>query len=178
MPEGAPLTEVIVEDPAWTAALPALEDIAEAAARAALEGAGQTPAGQEIAVLACDDARIAALNASFRAKETPTNVLSWPAQALSPGVPGEAPPPAPADRPLGDLAIAHGVCTAEAAAAGLTLKDHTFHLILHGCLHLLGYDHEHDADARLMEGIESRAMQRLGLHDPYGEGDAGLPRST
>ncbi|MEL6197120.1 MAG: rRNA maturation RNase YbeY [Pseudomonadota bacterium] len=166
-----PLTEIIVEAEAWTKALPDLAEIADDAAREAFAGAGQAAAGQEIAVLACADARIAELNRQFRGKAAATNVLSWPAHPLAPPAPGE-PPPAPAPGFLGDLAIAYETCTAEAGASGLCLKDHVFHLILHGCLHLLGYDHETEADARLMEGIERRQLTRRGLHDPYSEGDA------
>lgn len=167
------LTELIVEHPAWDEVLPELDEIAEAAALDAFVGTDQPFNDQEIAVLACDDARMAALNGLFRGKHAATNVLSWPAHPLAPPAPGEAPPAAPPAAFLGDLAIAFETCVAEADAAGLRLKDHVFHLILHGCLHLLGYDHETDADARLMEGIERRQLHARGLHDPYAEGDAG-----
>ncbi len=69
--------------------------------------------------------------------------------------------------PLGDVAIALGTVVKEAEAAGLPLKSHTMHLILHGCLHLLGYDHETPQDAELMEELERRALSRAGIADPY-----------
>jgi probable rRNA maturation factor len=68
---------------------------------------------------------------------------------------------------LGDIAIAYDTCAAEAATAGITMADHTTHLIVHGLLHLLGYDHERDADATLMEGLETQILGKMGLSDPY-----------
>jgi probable rRNA maturation factor len=169
------ITDLVVEHDAWSAALPDLPDVAETAARLALDAAGLSHAGREIAVLACDDARIAALNAAFRGRERPTNVLSWPAFDLAPPAPGLAPLPPPPGS-LGDVAISLETCRAEAARAGRSLKDHALHLILHGCLHLLGYDHETEPDAALMEGIERRQLTSLGLADPYADGEAGPSR--
>lgn len=160
------IVDLVVEHAAWTEAVPDLDAVAETAARLALDGAGLSTAGREIAVLACDAARIADLNAAFRGREVPTDVLSWPAFDLAPPAPGLAPLPPPPGS-LGDVAIALDVCTAEAERAGLRLKDHALHLILHGCLHLLGFDHETDADAALMEGIERRQLIAIGLADPY-----------
>lgn len=178
-PAAAPaaLVDVLVEDPAWQEALPGLDDLADRAARLALTAVGLQADGYEIALLACDDARIAALNADFRAKPAPTNVLSWPAFDLAPAAPG-TPPPAPpmAEGHLGDIAIALGTTRSEAEMAGIALKDHAIHLILHGTLHLLGYDHQTDEDAALMEGIERKALASLGLPDPYERGEAGQAR--
>lgn len=178
MTEAPRLVDLVVEEPGWEAALPGLAGLAETAARAALHGAGVSPEGREIALLACSDERIAGLNAAFRGKEVPTNVLSWPAADLAPDVPG-LPPKAPPEglAMLGDVAIALQTTDAEACAASRPLKDHAIHLILHGALHLLGYDHERDADAELMEGIERRELARLGIPDPYAEGDAGHSRN-
>ncbi|MEL6574366.1 MAG: rRNA maturation RNase YbeY [Pseudomonadota bacterium] len=170
------IVDLVIEAPAWGDALPDLPAIAEAAAEAALLAAGQATIGQEIAVLACDDARIASLNADFRSKPAATNVLSWPAHPLAPPAPGAHPPAPPAPGPLGDVAIALETCLAEAKAAGLPLKDHVLHLILHGCLHLLGYDHQTEADAALMEDMERRQLARLGIADPYSGGVAGETR--
>lgn len=155
-----PLVETIVEDARWQAAdLPAL---AERSAAAALAAAGRDPSRHEISLLACNDARIAALNAGFRGKPRPTNVLSWPA------FPGPPPQPA-AGAPLflGDLALAFETCAAEAAEAGIPLPDHAAHLVVHGVLHLLGHDHAEDAAAEAMEALETKALARLGLPDPY-----------
>ncbi|MEM6680362.1 MAG: rRNA maturation RNase YbeY [Pseudomonadota bacterium] len=170
------LTDLIVEAEGWTAALPDLAEAAEEGARLALAGTGLGPEGYEIAVLACDDARIAALNAEFRGKSAPTNVLSWPAHPLQPAYPGGSPMPPPSPGPLGDIAIALETCDREAQTQGLALKDHVIHLILHGSLHLLGYDHETEEDANLMEGIERRQLVGAGYADPYDGGKAGVTR--
>ena len=173
-----PVVDLVVEEEGWLDALPDLAGVAERAARLALDAAGVAPEGREIALLACDDARIAELNAGFRGKPAPTNVLSWPAFPLAPPRPGEAPPPPPdGPTPLGDVAIALQTTLREAADAQRPLKDHATHLILHACLHLLGYDHETEADAVLMEGIERRQLAKLGIADPYEEGDAGATRN-
>lgn len=163
-----PCCDLIVEEPAWLDALPELEAVADAAARAALAAASLDPDRHGFALLACDDSRIAALNGSFRDRPTPTNVLSWPAFELAAQIPGGIPksPPGNAEF-LGDVAIALGVVGREAAMHGISLKSHAGHLILHGCLHCLGYDHEDDADARLMETTESRLLAQLGIADPY-----------
>jgi probable rRNA maturation factor len=161
MPEAAPpLMETIVEDPRWDeAGLPA---IAERAARAALVQAGRAPERHEISLLACDGARIAALNAEFRGKARPTNVLSWPAFEGAPPVPGAGEPLF-----LGDLAMAFDTCAAEAAEAGFPLAEHAAHLVVHGVLHLLGHDHEDDTQAEAMEALERKALASMGLPDPY-----------
>ncbi len=166
----AMLTDTIVEDDRWsTIDLPALS---EAAARAALNHLGLDPAGYEIAVLGCDDARIATLNAGFRGRTAPTNVLSWPAWDLSAEAEGGRPDAAPepeVDDPesLGDIAIAWDTCAREAEQAGKPLADHVSHLVVHGVLHLLGYDHERDGDATLMEGHETAILGKMGIDDPY-----------
>ena len=166
------LVELTVEEPAWEAALPDLETVADQATRAALAGVGLAPDRYSVSLLACDDARIAALNGVFRGKEAPTNVLSWPALPLAPASPGAAPPRPPEGSdgdpfPLGDVAIALQTCQQEAHAASKPLKNHTMHLILHGVLHLLGYDHETEDDAGVMERIEREALGKLGIPDPY-----------
>ena len=147
--------EVIVEDARWTM----LEALAGPAAAAALRGAGLDPARHEIAILGCDDARIAALNAQFRGKDSPTNVLSFPAEDLSPGdePPGE----------LGDIAIAFETCAREAEEQGKRFEDHVTHLVVHATLHLVGHDHAEDAEAALMEGLERNILAGMGLPDPY-----------
>ncbi len=172
-PPVADLVDVVIEDPAWEALdLPAL---ASRAAVATLRNIGLRPDGFELCLLACDDARIASLNADFRGRAAPTNVLSWPAADPPPRAPGTHPaPPAPGDaddpESLGDIAIAHGVCTAEARAQGKRIEDHVTHLIVHAVLHLLGYDHECDTDAALMEQVEVSILASLGVDDPYRDG--------
>lgn len=168
-----PLVDLVVEEPGWQRALPNLHTVATGAARLALEEAGLPAEGFSVTLLACDDARISVLNAEFRDRPGPTNVLSWPAFPLSPPRPGEPPPRPPAAvaggarLSLGDLAIALETVVAEATSRDLPLKNHATHLILHGCLHLLGFAHGTPEDAALMEDLERRALARAGIPDPY-----------
>ena len=164
------LTDTIFEDDRWRQA--ALDTLAETAARATLLHMGLAPDVFEISLLACDDARIATLNAEFRGKPTATNVLSWPSEDCAADVDGAAPdlpehgfPDMPEE--LGDIAIAYETCIQEAQQAGRPLADHITHLIVHATLHLLGYDHIRDKDATLMEGAETEILGKMGLPDPY-----------
>lgn len=164
-----PLVDIIIEDERWQDLLPAL---AETAAQAVLTDQGLDPAAFEVSLLGCDDARIAVLNAEFRGKPAPTNVLSWPTQDLAPEAEGARPdlpePFLPDEREsLGDIAIAWETCAREAEEQGKSLHDHVLHLIVHGVLHLLGYDHIREGDAALMEGTEVRVLDRMGISDPY-----------
>jgi probable rRNA maturation factor len=162
--------EIALEDPRWRAL--DIAALARRAAAATLAELGLDPAAHEISVLACDDARIATLNAEFRGKALPTNVLSWPAWDLAAETDGAAPDlPAP-DLPgepaaLGDIALAWETCAREAAEQDKELSAHVLHLLVHGCLHLLGYDHIRQKDADLMEGLEVRILASLGVADPY-----------
>lgn len=158
--------DLVIEAEEWEAV--DLAPLAQAAAEATLLRLGLEPSVWEIVLLACDDDRIAALNADFRGRPKPTNVLSWPSAERGVAVAGETPPPPdPGDPELGDIAMAHGTCAREAAEAGKSLEDHVTHLVVHATLHLLGYDHERDADAHLMEGLETEILGKLGLPDPY-----------
>lgn len=160
------LTDVGIEDDRW--AKLGLELLAESAATATMTHLGLDTARYEIAILACNDMRIADLNADFRGKPQPTNVLSWPSEERGAVIDGNAPRlPNPAEPELGDIAIAYDTCAREAQEAGKLMQDHVTHLIVHGTLHLLGYDHERDADATLMEGLETQILGKMGLPDPY-----------
>ena len=159
------LIDLIVETTEWTEVLPDLEALAEEAATLALDEAGVAAEERTIALLACDDARIAELNSTFRDTEKATNILSWPAHTLP--IPDTETPPSPPAGHLGDLAIALATIRSEAEEAGLPLKNHVRHLILHGVLHLLGYDHHSVVDAEVMERLEIRALNRIGVPDPY-----------
>lgn len=162
--------EIAAEDSLWEEAAPEIRSVALAAARAALAAADMPADGCEISLLLCDDARICALNGAHRGRAKPTNVLSWPSFPLAPSEPGAAPPPPPrrdGEVFLGDVALARETCAREAEAGAKRLRDHAAHLIAHGTLHLLGYDHETDADAAVMEALERRAMAELGIADPY-----------
>lgn len=161
--------DLIIEDERWAAL--ALRGLAEKAIHLALDAAGLTQ-DVEVSLLATDDARIARLNSEFRGKSKATNVLSWPAYDLFPNVPGEAPvrdlPESPFGPPaLGDIALAYETVMREAEDAGRPAEHHIIHLILHGALHLLGYDHETEPDAHRMEGIEIRTLASLGIDTPY-----------
>jgi probable rRNA maturation factor len=159
--------DVVIEDARWQDA--GLEGVAQIAAAACLDHLGID--GAEISVLGCDDARIAALNADFREKPTPTNVLSWPTAELGAEEAGGTPQTPSKDfdgsLELGDIAISYDTCALEADAAGKPMADHVTHLIIHGVLHLLGYDHIRDQDATLMEAIEVQILGKMGIDDPY-----------
>lgn len=168
-----PLVDTVIEDDRWEEF--GLAPLAEAAARATLVHLGLEPAGFEISLMGCDDARIAALNADFRGKPRPTNVLSWPSEERGaaeagalPELPEEGEPPFREE--LGDIAIAWETCAREATEAGRPMADHVSHLVVHGTLHLLGFDHVREADGDLMEATEVRILAQLGLSDPYGDG--------
>lgn len=161
--------DILIEDDRWSALK--LVPLAERALGAVLADQGLAGRGYTLSVLACDDPQIARLNGEFRGKPQPTNVLSWPEHDLAPVHDGDAPgkPPAPDgfDDGLGDIAIAYDTCTREAAEQGIALTDHVSHLLVHGCLHLLGYDHERDGDATRMESLETKILASMGIKDPY-----------
>ncbi|WP_172328376.1 rRNA maturation RNase YbeY [Mangrovicoccus sp. HB161399] len=157
--------DIVIEHEAWEAV--GLDGLAQEAARAALSHLGLDPGEHEICVMACDDARIAELNAAFRDKSRPTNVLSWPSADLQSDAAGEPPDLSEAEPELGDIAIAWETCNAEAEAMGKPFADHVRHLLVHGILHLLGYDHIRDEDAALMEGLEVAILGEMGLANPY-----------
>ena len=163
------ILDINIEDPRWKAA--DLEGLAAKAAAAVLLRLGIDDDEAELSVLGCNDARIADLNAEFRGKPTPTNVLSWPAEERAAEVDGEMPEVPEADAfgaiELGDIAIAYETCAREAEAAGKPLEEHATHLLVHGVLHLLGFDHERDRDATLMEGLETEILGKMGIEDPY-----------
>ena len=164
------LVETIIEDGRWESF--GLSALAERAGRATLTGVGLPVEGFQISLMGCDDARIAVLNADFRGKPQPTNVLSWPSEERAAEFAGDLPePPEPGEaedpESLGDIAIAWETCAREAVEQEKPLADHVTHLIVHGVLHLLGYDHVEEADAALMEALEVRILASLGVSDPY-----------
>ena len=127
------------------------------AALAASRHSGLTDS--EISVLFTSDEEARTLNRTWRGKDRPTNVLSFPMAG-----PAEIP-----DAPmLGDIVLAHGVCEREAAEKKVSIEAHAAHLVIHGALHLLGYDHEQgEGAAEEMEGVERRALAAIGVADPY-----------
>ena len=164
--------ELAVEHDAWEdhlARTDHVDDLEALAARAVaaaldeatLDGAGlMTPLpaiadGAELSILLADDAFVRTLNKQWRGKDAATNVLSFPAAG-----------PARA-MTLGDIAVAYETSAQEAADRGMALADYLTHLLIHGVLHLIGYDHETDAEADEMEALESRALLVLGIASPY-----------
>jgi probable rRNA maturation factor len=152
MPPRLLTVDVRIEDPAWRKLWPR----AAVETRALLKSVAMRPeyastAKGEVAVLFADDAKLRELNARFRGKNRPTNVLSF-------GDPGN---------PLGGIALAFGTVSGEAKAQGKPFVYHSKHLILHGFLHLLGYDHLKARDARLMEGLEIAILSDMGIPNPY-----------
>jgi probable rRNA maturation factor len=145
--------------------------LADKAARAAIACSRyrallDSPHGVEVSVKFTGDDEVQALNASYRSVDKPTNVLSFPMvepeQLDSPTHAGGG------EILLGDLALAHGVCAREAAAKQIAIEAHAAHLVVHGVLHLLGYDHESgDEDAEAMEALEQQALAAIGVSDPY-----------
>ena len=148
--------ECAVECDAWNK-LGNLDEIVAQSLQTALEESGDAlPNGAEISLLFCDDARMTELNRQFRGQDKPTNVLSFP-----------GPDPLESAQCLGDIAIAYDTVAREAVEQGKTLDQHCRHMIVHGFLHLLGYDHEDDEEAEFMEAMEIRILGLLGVEDPY-----------
>ena len=152
----APGIAVRIEDPMWRAQGPQLlADLRRAMRRALADAPAGPGRGRSLTLLLADDARLKALNAQFRGKNKPTNVLSFPSGDCD---------------YLGDVAIAYGVTAREAADAGKPFRNHALHLAVHGVLHLLGYDHETAREARIMEPLETAILAKLDIDDPYAPG--------
>jgi probable rRNA maturation factor len=154
------IIDIARESPLW-------EESADAAiietAHAALEAAGLVCLPEaELSIVLTDDAQICGLNRAWRSKDKATNVLSFPAAEA--GTIGTA-------RMLGDVVLARETIAREADELGVPFEDHLRHLVVHGLLHLFGYDHEREADAETMEALETAVLARLGIADPY----AGRP---
>ena len=148
--------EISVEAPGW-ATLPGVEACVEAAIQAALKHVGSPPAqSAEVSVLLCDDAAIKVLNKTWRGFDKATNVLSFPADRVTPEF-----------RMYGDIAVACETARREADAEGKTIEAHLSHLVVHGFLHLCGHDHATVADAERMEEVERRILATLAIADPY-----------
>jgi probable rRNA maturation factor len=149
--------DIAVESEKWAAVeLGSLVSLAVEAARAECDV--ELAPSAEISLLFCDDARIRELNREWRRLDKPTNVLSFPAS--DPSRLSQAPL-------LGDIAISFETVERESVDEQKLFSDHLSHMVVHGFLHLVGYDHEIDDDAELMEAAERRALARLGVADPY-----------
>ena len=143
--------DIAIEDPKWKKISAPVRARMKRAALAALE---REKVKGALTILLSGDARLKALNALFRGKNKPTNVLSFPAEANP-------------DRYLGDVAIAYGVVAREARESGKRFSDHLTHLAVHGTLHLLGHDHEKPKEAARMERLEREILAEFGIADPY-----------
>lgn len=155
-PPGRLQLDIILEDGDWSAFEPvkeALGEVADAVARRL------DLHDSEAAVALSSDERVRTLNRTYRGKDKPTNVLSFPAaeSGLPPG----------ARRHLGDIVLAAGTIAREAAAQGKPLRHHLQHLAVHGLLHLVGYEHESEQQAREMESLEVEILAQIGIPDPY-----------
>ena len=156
--------DVSIESRHW-AGVADLETLAETAIAAALrESRTGVPAGAEVSCLFCDDATIRALNARWRGIDKATNVLSFPGGSA----PGSA-------MLLGDVVLAFETVEREARADRKSVADHVTHLLIHGLLHLVGYDHERPEEADAMEALETRTMATLGRPDPYADRPVTAP---
>lgn len=165
--DGSSTVAVTVGTAGWRTALGDPEALCREAVTAALAEAvpGQWLAAAEVSLLLSDDAAVRRLSAGYRGHDRPTNVLSFPALEL---VPGRWPAQPPAEPPfLGDIVLAEETVRREACGDRWPLAAHLSHLVVHGTLHLLGYDHQAEADAVVMEDLERRILARLGLPDPY-----------
>jgi len=165
-PTPLPEIAVAIEDAAWLAALSDLPWRARRAARQALKAAvaeGWRPEGGAVPAMTlafADDTLVRRLNRLYRGKDKPTNVLSF--------ISGDPVPGARSGRVhLGDVVLALGVVSREAVAQRKALADHVSHLVMHGVLHLIGYDHERPREAVVMEALERRALAAIGVADPY-----------
>ena len=154
-------------DPDWDSsnwAEVARKAATSAIAESAFPQLGRGPRSVELGVRLTNDAEVRALNAEWRGKDQATNVLSFP--LAEPDEMDDASSDGP-ELMLGDIVLARGVCVAEAADKAISIEAHASHLLVHGTLHLLGYDHHDDAAASDMEAREVRALARLGIADPY-----------
>lgn len=160
---------VSIEDEAWAQALPGAEELCRTLAAATVRQAAGDLDGPsvEISVVLTGDDAVRDLNRDWRGQDKPTNVLSFAALDDE-----DAPVVVGAPVLLGDVVLAHGVCAREAAEQGKTLAHHAAHLVVHGTLHLLGWDHEEDeTEAEEMERLETAILAAFGIANPYAEGE-------
>ncbi|MEA2755270.1 MAG: putative rRNA maturation factor [Aliidongia sp.] len=154
--------DLLIEADGWSSALGDAEAVVVRAARAACVGLDAAT----ISVLLTDDHAMQALNNEWRGQDKPTNVLSFPATQTRAGeIPRPEFPGVPLE--LGDIALGFEICRREAVAQGKPLAHHVEHLVVHGVLHLLGYDHQDEVEAEQMESLETRILSTLGIPDPY-----------
>lgn len=174
LPHDGLTVSVDIPHQAWLEALPAVERLVDTAILASLRRACPALDEAEISVVLVDDATQRILNETWRENDRPTNVLSFPAtDTLAGAVPQREFPGVPLT--LGDISLAFETIRAEAREQGKSLDDHLVHLVVHGVLHLLGYDHIVEADAAVMEALEIAILAGIGIKDPY---DVNSERET
>jgi probable rRNA maturation factor len=156
-PHKRPHVDIVVGSPLWKTQRGATAMLRRSIAEAAAAAAGSDG---EIAILLTDDSAMCDLNRRWRGEDAPTNVLSFPAVRSNGGHAGSP-------LPLGDIVIAYETTAREASAQDTPFVHHLAHLAVHGFLHLLGYDHEADADAEAMEHLEAKVLARIGVPNPY-----------
>ena len=154
--------DIAIPDDRWHGVDAALAASVEAAVRAAIGHAGLEAPEAEISVVLGDDGLVHGLNRDFRDTDRPTNVLSFALTEGEQGPAGEAGPVM-----LGDVVLAFDTVAREARDQSKSRRDHALHLVVHGVLHLMGYDHGSEAEARVMERMEQRVLADLGIADPY-----------
>lgn len=159
--------DIIIDTPAWLDAVPTAEALCRRSALAAFHAAAaripETQAEAEASVVLSSDAQLRVLNAAYRGIDEATNVLAFSAVDLAQPCLAEQPPPLL----LGDVIVAFETAVAEAMLERKELADHLCHLVVHGMLHLLGYDHETENEAEEMERLEAAVLASLGVADPY-----------
>ena len=160
---GSVAIDVLIEAGAWPSRARLKKLASTAITKAATRSRAIAP-GTEVSIVFTDDAHIRLLNREHRRKDKATNVLSFPAAPVTPGTLGPL---------LGDIVLASETVAAEAAAEGISVEAHLTHLVVHGFLHLLGYDHAAKAEADAMEGLETAILGELGVADPYARLAAG-----
>jgi probable rRNA maturation factor len=161
-------TDIVIEDERW-ASVTGLEDLIPDLAAETFRAAHLSPGNHSVSIALLSDAEVRGLNKVFRGKDAPTNVLSFPSSASAYTRSREGEPLF-----LGDVALAYETVVSEASAQGKTVVQHAAHLVVHGILHLAGFDHDGDADAERMEAAEGAVLARFGIPDPYRDDSASL----
>jgi len=156
--------DISIAEPRWGDVISDAVSVCDEAAQAAFQESEVCPDLAEASLVLADDIFVAGLNKQYRDREGPTNVLSFAScnnvaelDMLPSGMPAM----------LGDIVIAYETTTCEATESGIAVENHLRHLVVHGVLHLLGYDHTTDGEAAVMEPLETRILARLGVADPY-----------
>ncbi len=162
-----PEIDITVQDARWKAAFDDVIELCDVTARAAFNASSIRPPRTEVSLVLADDEFVAGLNKQYRDHEGPTNVLSFAAHE---GVDNLMDMPDGMPVMLGDIIIAYDTTAREARQSGASFEDHFRHLVVHGMLHLLDYDHISDEDAAIMEPLETLVLAKLGICDPYNGG--------